>query len=68
MTSMRHATTKQRNAVFDAVFAELENKWLPKLDWMYRNTVKQHLESVEGRQGVLDIVDVALEAYERAQE
>ena len=55
-----------QNKVFDAVFAHVEHK---VRDWhsMWQGMVFGQLESKQGRATVLEAINVAIEAYEKAK-
>lgn len=61
------ASVAERNAAFDAVHADLlaiiEN-WVPG---MFKNTARQKLESPQGRNALLKLVDDALTAAEKVR-
>lgn len=66
-TRMHLATTEERNAAFDAVYKELM-QYIPQLPWMVQSQVKNFLESPQGKERVLEVVDTALDAAETVEQ
>lgn len=60
------APTAIQNKVFDAVFKHVEHK---VQDWhsMWQSMVLGQLESKQGRTMVLEAINVAIDAYEKAK-
>jgi len=60
------STVKEQNAAFDAAYARLVQE-LDSHDFMFHSMVVEKFKSPEGRQMLLNVVRVALDAAERAR-